>query len=47
MNDHKWFQLYHEAVLDLDAARQKGRAEAALAAIKARFLELVPGGNHA
>jgi hypothetical protein len=37
MNDQKWFRLYHEAVLELDAARVKGRMEAALAAIKARF----------
>jgi hypothetical protein len=47
MNDQKWFRLYHEAVLELDAARVKGRMEAALAAIKARFLELQPAGNHA
>jgi hypothetical protein len=47
MNDQEWSRIYHEAVLELDAARLKGRIDAALAAIKERFTELQPAGNHA
>jgi hypothetical protein len=46
MKDHRWYQLYEAAVFELDAAKLKGRIDAAETAIRERLAELPPGAEH-
>ena len=39
-NQQRWYQLYQEAVLELDSTKLKERIEAAEAAIREREIEL-------